>query len=186
MSKLYSVELIMDGRIDELLEVLNICMTLDSYDKKDLINQINIRKDGINKLNKLDIARVFLDYTTKIFSYKTMFTLSDTFPKMSFTLRMEGDYLFIEKQYKNGCLVKDLSFKNVVNWRIHTQDMSLNTSDVLDFIKTDLEYLIDEVEDFNEFKELVLNQFKNVKFTERYTKDDLLKDIKTSYEYLTE
>lgn len=185
MSKCYSVELIMDGSIDDLSKVMNGLTLLDTLDKDYLLKQLDENKSAINKINNSNIVRVFIDYTTKnINSAKAISNLSNQYPKVSFIFRREADDSFIEKQYIKGILTKENSFNNLINWRLHTHNMVLNSEEVCEFIQNDLEYLIDDIENYNEFKELVLENFEGVMFTTQYSEDDLLKDIKESYEYL--
>lgn len=185
MSKCFSIELIIDGTIDDLSNVLNGLTLLDTLDKDYLLKQLDENKSAIKKLNNLNIVRVFIDYTTNnVNSVKTISNLSNQYPKVSFIFRREADESFIEQQYVTGILIKENSFDNLINWRIYTHSMRLNSEDVCIFIQNDLEYLIDDVENYNEFKDLVLEKFEGVIFTQQYSKDDLFKDIKKSYEYL--
>lgn len=186
MSFFYSKEILVEGNKNELLEVLREVSNIDNYDTEDFLRQIEENKQNLFNEEKLS-SKIYIYFTAKnLSSMNVIFNLSKQYPDLLFSFRYETSDLFNDKQYKNGELINNVSFDNLICWRLYTKDMSLNSEDICKYIENDLDYLVDEAEDFASFKKSVLKEFEDVKFNGEYTKDDLMKDILNSYKYLTE
>lgn len=185
MSMLYSIELIMDGNISSISKILDTLSSLTDYEDLTIVSEIKDIKSNILKITNSKISRVFLNFT--ISNTKTLnlvSNLSFEYPDILFWIRTENDMSFTEKKYKKGLLLENLEFSSLIKWRLHTQNMFLNSEEVREFIENDLEYLVDELESYNEFEIAVLKEFKDVEYTKHYTKNDLMKDIELSYNEL--
>lgn len=188
MSMLNSIELIIEGEILELSNVLDkIYIFIGKHDN--LMDMLNVKeiKEDILKIKIAKTTRVFLDFVVNDRKLLDLIIkLSFKHPNIIFWIRNENDLSLTEKKYKNGILIENVEFNSLVNWRLYTENMYLCSNDIREFIETNLDYLIDETDSFDDFEYAVLNEFKDVEFTKNYTMDDLKIDILNTYKYLTE
>lgn len=185
MSKVNSVSICMEGKSNELVEVLDKIKGVDSYNKRDLLHQIEERKITISSLDKFIDIKIFIDLTSKNTGlFDEICNISNDYPDLLFVLRKEADEIFIENKIQRGSIIRSEKFHNHINWRLYCNDMNLNSDDVINYITTNLEYLNDDSYDYMEFEKYVLSKFKDVELTEGYNRDNLITDIKKSYELL--
>lgn len=180
---MFSIEVFVDDKIENLLKILEELKKVTVNDAKDFLNQIEENKKSLSAIDNSNIARTFIDLTAKNLNiFLNISTLSNEYINSVFTVRIESDDVYGETKIKRGDIIECKEFSNLINWRIYCQDMYLKREDIINYILGDLEYLFDECGDFIDFKEKVLEQFEDVEFTSKYTKDDLIEDIGMAYE----
>lgn len=186
MSMLNSIELIIEGKVLELIDMLDD-IEKSNYVGLDLTSDIKELKENISNITICDMTRIFLSFIDKnnqLLNFIVNYSFD--YPNLVFLVRKENDISFTEKKYKGGLLQESLEIDSLIKWRLHTESICLCSEDIREFIENDLEYLIDEIDTFDEFELAVLKEFEDVEFKTQYTKNDLRQDILNSYEYLTE
>lgn len=187
MSTLNSVELMIEGNVLKVSEILDKLKLFKYYEDLSVLADIDNAKANVLAVRNSDTIRVFLNC---VVCGKGLFDLivklSFKNPGVLFLIRKENDICFTQKQYKNGKLLENLEFTSLILWRLHTESMYLCSEDISTFLEYDLDYIFHETEDFNEYKLSVLDVFEEVDFTEHYTKDDLINDIIKAYNNLSD
>lgn len=150
------------GKGSDVKIVLEGCKEISCYDKEVLVDSIN--KTILSVVEKglgSEVCEMLSFGTGNTSKLDFIKELAEAYPKVKLTYLVEKDGFYAEYKLE-GKEVKEVSFDNLTEWRVYTKDLELNEEAFKSYITNELDWMIEQYPNFNDYIKAVFEEFEKV------------------------